>query len=120
MSRYKATEHHVEVCLFLPSIQSVTLFLRLHRARRPQRSHAQNLRETNTAINEITKRFVTQKKQLRLYTSTWKRFSGWQQQVQKGCVGEITISQKKKGFDVQIKYKVSIQTLYTYIFSYVD
>ena len=46
MSRYKATEHHVEVCLFLPSIQSVTLFLRLHRARRPQRSHAQNLRES--------------------------------------------------------------------------
>ena len=32
---------------------------------------------------------------------------------EKGCVGGITILQKKKSFDVQFKYKVSMQGLYT-------
>ena len=32
---------------------------------------------------------------------------------EKGCVGAITISQKKKRFDVQFKYKISMQDIYT-------
>ena len=108
--------------MFVAAIDSICYSASVTGPRAPTSTFACTESSRNKYSNQRDhKKSCHAEKQLRLYTSTRKRrLSDWQQQVQKGCVGEITISQKKKGFDVQIKYKVSIQTLYTYMFSYVD